>query len=75
MFLTPEEQAALEALCKSHGTYKVTAAIASISKAASKETWVSNPEAIIHRDALALSIAVDLMRDSHPLRHAAGTQC
>lgn len=59
----------LEYLCRLYGTYEVAKCIKNIAVTTSDEFHHhGNHDAIIHKDAITLTNALNMMAMSHPLR-------
>lgn len=60
----------LEYLCRLYGTYEVAKAVKNIAVTTSDEFHHNgNHEAIVHKDAITLTKALNMMACSHPLRY------
>lgn len=67
--MTQDELDFLKKLCDVNGIYAVTKVIAyNASQCSAYFTNNGNDEAVIHKDAKHLNDAVELMKNSHPLR-------
>lgn len=67
--MTQQDIEELEYLCKVHGVYEVAKVLKNIAVTSSDEYHHNgNHDAIIHKDAITLTNACNIMAMSHPLR-------